>query len=60
MVASKAQLEAQKRYKEKNNKQYKIDVNKKTEQDIIDILEKQPNKARFIKNAIREKANKEK
>lgn len=43
----------QERYAKKNKKQYKIDCIITTEQDIIDKLESQKNKAGYIKGLIR-------
>ncbi len=44
----------QQRYAAKNIKQYKIDCMKTTESDLIEWLEKQPNRAGYIKRLIRE------
>ena len=46
-------LTPQQRYAKKNIKQFKIDCVITTEADIIEQLEKQPNKAGYIKNLIR-------
>lgn len=44
----------QERYKKKNIKQIALQLNKKTDADIIECLENQPNKIGFIKKLIRE------
>ncbi len=48
----------QTKYKQKNIKQIKIDFNKVTEADLIEWLEKQPNKAGLIKRLLREEMKK--
>lgn len=47
------QSNAARRYKAKNTIRVCIDFNKATEQPLIDVLEKQPNKAGYIKGLIR-------
>lgn len=47
------------RYRAKNIKQYAIQVNRNTESDIIAILDNQDNKQGFIKQAIREKSDRD-
>ena len=49
----------QDRYKKKNIKQVKLDLNINTEQDIIEWLNKQPNKQGTIKQLIRREIEKE-
>lgn len=49
----------QDRYKKKNIKQVKLDLNINTEQDIIEWLNKQPNKQGKIKELIRREIEKE-
>lgn len=49
----------QERYKAKNIQQFKLELNKKTEADIIDHLNKQPNKQGYVKHLIREDIKKE-
>ena len=40
-------------YNKLNCKQFKVTLNKKTDDDVIRFLEKQPNKSMYIKNLIR-------
>ena len=42
------------KYKKKNIKQMKIDLNRNTDSDIISFLEKRENKQGYIKALIRE------
>ena len=49
----------QERYKKKNIKQLKLDLNINTEQDIIEWLNKQPTKQGAIKALIRREIEKE-
>lgn len=49
----------QDRYKKKNIKQVKLDLNINTDQDIIEWLDKQPNKQGTIKQLIRREIEKE-
>lgn len=44
----------QERYKKKNIKQLKFELNLKTDEDIIQKLENIPNKTGYIKKLIRE------
>lgn len=53
-------LNAKSRYAKKNIKQYKFDCIISTEQDIIQKMETQSNKAGYIKKLIREDISKEK
>ena len=53
MTASKAQLRAQAKYDKDNTVQIKLKLNKKTDADIIDLLNNQDNKQGFIKALIR-------
>lgn len=48
----------QKRYAKKNIRYYKIDLNKGTDADLIEWLDKQPNKAGLIKRLLREEMKK--
>lgn len=57
---SKAQLKASENYNAKNTKMYPIKVNKKTEEDIYNILNEQENINAFVKGLIREYAKKAK
>lgn len=50
----------QERYAKKYKKQYKIDCITRTEQDIIEKLESEPNKAGYIKRLIRADIQKDK
>ena len=50
---------AQKKYAAKNKKQIPIDFIIATEQDLLDWLEKQPNKAGYIKSLIKADMKKE-
>lgn len=52
-MATQAQKEASARYDAKNTVQIKLKLNKKTDEDIILILEAAGNKQGFIKNLIR-------
>lgn len=49
----KEKYQAQKNYKKKNIKQLNIGLNRNTDKDIIDFLEKLDNKEKFIKKIIR-------
>lgn len=51
---SKAQLKASAKYNKMNTKNFPIKVNKKTEKDIYDYLEKIGNVNGYIKNLIKE------
>lgn len=53
MTASKAQLRAQAKYDKDNTVQVKIKLNKKTDSDILDILNSVSNKQGYIKELIR-------
>ena len=52
-MASEAQVRASVKYNEKNIKQVKLNLNKKTDSDIIAILESKDNVQGYIKNLIR-------
>ena len=52
MATSKAQLRAQAKYDKDNTVQVKLKLNKKTDKDIIDILDQVSNKQGFIKDLI--------
>lgn len=54
-MVSKAQKRASAKYDAANTVQLKVKLNKATDKDIIEFLEKQPNKQGFIKDLIREK-----
>ena len=58
MVVKESQRKAAKKYQLENTKSYSFQVNKKTESDIINHLEKIENKAKYIKNLIRQDINK--
>lgn len=45
---------AQERYDNKNTKQFKMKLNTKTDADILEWLESQPNKQGKVKELIRE------
>ena len=51
-MTSNAQLAAQKRYDEKNTRQYKMKLNLVTDKEIIDWLDQQENKQGYIKKLI--------
>ena len=51
-MTSEAQLAAQKRYDEKNTRQYKLKLNLVTDREIIDWLDRQENKQGYIKRLI--------
>ena len=52
-MASEAQRKSVKKYNKENIKQYSLQLNKTTDIDIIEYLEKVPSKLGFIKEAIR-------
>ena len=54
MTVSKAQLRAQEKYDKANTVQITLKLNKKTDKDIIDYLNKCDNKQGFIKELIRD------
>ena len=56
---TKTSPEAVKRYKEKNIRQVKMELNIKTDADILSKLDSVPNKTGYIKNLIREDIKKE-
>lgn len=53
MKNSKARLQANKRYDEVNTIQFKMKLNKKTDADIIEFLNKSTNKQGTVKELIR-------
>lgn len=53
MTVSKAQLRAQAKYDKDNTVQIKIKLNKKTDSDILEILNSVSNKQGYIKELIR-------
>lgn len=53
MTVSKAQLRAQIKYDKNNTVQVKIKLNKKTDSDILEILNVVSNKQGYIKELIR-------
>lgn len=53
MTASKAQLRAQAKYDKDNTLQVKLKLNKKTDKELIDLLNNQDNKQGFIKALMR-------
>lgn len=53
MTASKAQLRAQAKYDKDNTVQIKLKLNKKTDSDILEILNSVSNKQGYIKELIR-------
>ena len=53
MTASKAQLRAQAKYDKDNTVQVKLKLNKKTDSDILEILNSVSNKQGYIKELIR-------
>lgn len=52
--ASEAQLRAQAKYDARETVQFKMKLNKKTDADVIQRLEEQPNKQGYVKRLIRE------
>lgn len=50
---------AQARYKAKNIKHCGFDLNKKTESDLIAYLETKPNRAKYLKDLIRQDMERE-
>lgn len=55
---SEAQIRSVRKYNKENVKKYYLDLNKKTDADIISFLETTDNKQGSIKEAIREYMNK--
>ena len=53
MTASKAQLRAQAKYDKDNTVQIKLKLNKRTDSDILEILNSVSNKQGYIKELIR-------
>lgn len=58
--SSDARIRANMKYIKNNIKQCKFDLNKNTEADIIEHLDKQPNKQGYIKGLIRNDMSKNK
>ena len=54
MIKIDKKMTPQERYKKKNIKQLKFELNLKTDEDIIQKLENIPNKTGYIKKLIRE------
>lgn len=52
-MATKAQIKASNKYDKENTKQIALRLNKKTDADIIEHLEKQGSKQGYIKELIR-------
>lgn len=52
-MSTEAQKKASAKYDAKNTIQVKLKLNRKTDADIIEILNNSGNKQRFIKNLIR-------
>ncbi len=52
-MATKAQIKASNKYDKENTKQIALRLNKKTDADIIEHLEKQSSKQGYIKELIR-------
>lgn len=50
-----AQSKATAKYKTQNVKRYALEVNKTTEKDLYDEIERQPNKSKYLKDLIKEK-----
>lgn len=53
-MTSDAQKRAVAKYDRENTKSYLLKLNKKTDADIIEFLEQQPNKLAYLKNLIRD------
>lgn len=53
-MTTEAQKQASAKYDAKNTVQVKLKLNRKTDSDILEILNSVPNKQRFIKNLIRD------
>lgn len=53
-MASKAQIKASERYDRLNTKQIVLKLNKRTDADILEILESVGNKQGYIKSLIRQ------
>jgi hypothetical protein len=49
----KSNVKASMKYNQANVKQYKLNLNKKTDADIIEVLESKENKQGYIKDLIR-------
>lgn len=56
--ASKEQIAKITEWQKENVKQYTIRFNRKTDTDILEVLERQESVQGYIKDAIREKINK--
>ena len=54
MASTAAQKRASMKYNKENVKQMKLDLNRKTDADIIEHLDKQDNKQGYIKGLIRQ------
>lgn len=52
-MSTPAQIKAQIKYAKNNTKDIRISLNKKTDADILEMLESQPNKQGYIKQLIR-------
>lgn len=57
-MVSKARIKANDKYDKDNTVQVKMKLNKKTDSDILEQLDKQSNKQGYIKRLIREDINK--
>lgn len=53
-MVSDAQKRAVAKYDRENTKSYLLKLNRKTDADIIEFLEQQPNKLAYLKNLIRD------
>lgn len=53
-MTSDAQKRAVAKYDRENTKSYLLKLNRKTDADIIEFLEQQPNKLAYLKNLIRD------
>ena len=53
MPATNAQLKAIKKYKAENAKKINFELSRKTETDLIEWLDSQPNKQGYLKELIR-------
>lgn len=57
-MGSKAQTKASMKYDKENTKDIRFKLNRKTDADIIEHLEKCPNKQGYLKELIRKDMNK--
>lgn len=59
-MATKAQIKASSKYNKENLYRFSMDLNKKTDVDLIEWLNRQPSKMGAVKKVLREYIEKEK